>query len=191
MKPHSLISVDNGSGKIINFHYTPVTNEDIVKRTSGRDSELPHKFWVVEEVVIEDYSRIWKSYYSKTSYRYSDPIYGSESGRLEDPRQFLGFTTITKTLPLGGQVMKQYTYDLEGDGRGFLVAEETSIPNSNGAIPITRKEITWDTKHLFDREVTFTYQTSFPEPIPQVQRMTPIMAKIYCEPQTPGYRGQI
>ena len=156
--PRALIQVDNGSGMIIKYKYTPITNNAVVTRNPQRDHELPHKYWVVESFVIEDIQEDLTKRVATTRYTYEDPVYGSQSGRAEDPKRFLGFTMVNKDLPLGGRVEQQYDYDGIGNAQGQLVREIIYNRIGNSLEPASIREISWTNESLFGGLVTFTYQ---------------------------------
>ncbi len=152
--PRRLYRVDNGSGRVIRFAYTPITNPEAVSRKTVSDRNLPHKYWVVKGVTTKDI----QADPSTTSYKYSDPIYGSQSGKPLDPRRFLGFSKVEKYLPLGGRVISEFDYNGTGDAEGRLVRETTYDGDGNSFTPVSRREITWGHELLFGNRVTFTHQ---------------------------------
>jgi RHS repeat-associated protein len=157
LAPRRLVSVNDGVGGTIGFHYSPATDPKVVTRDSLDQNNLPFIPWVVDTVTLTDAQG---SPASTTAYAYARPVYGSENGLGGGTRRFLGFRAVTEDLPQGGRVVREYTYDLARDARGHLASETTYDRTRAGAlVPVTRKELTWASSPEYNGLVTFTNST--------------------------------
>ncbi|MCI0633117.1 MAG: hypothetical protein L0206_04265, partial [Actinobacteria bacterium] len=92
---------------------------------------------------------------------------------------------MTKELPGGGRIVRDYDYNVAGDARGRLEREVTydGRTDASGAlIPVTHRESTWQTEPLFGGLATFTRRVS------EVTRTC--LAGVDCAAQTENLRRQ-
>ena len=136
--PRKLVTIDNGRGMTVRFQYAPSTKPNVVRR-SRSGAHTGSVRWVTSSVTVSPGGGQPPMI---TSYEYDNPVYTNETGFRNDPQSFVGFQSVTKTMPRPtdetppARVRTSFTYI---GGWPRAVVQETSL----GGTLVTVTETDW------------------------------------------------